>query len=44
MGKTMCNLDKEINEKYFAFYSKKIEIPENYWTSSHNVEYEVVES
>ena len=28
---------------YFTEYPKYIEIPEGYWVSTHNVEYEVIE-
>ena len=28
---------------YFTKYPTYIEVPEGYWTSTHNVEYEVIE-
>ena len=30
-------------DAYFTEYPKYIEIPEDYWVSSYNVEYEVIE-
>ena len=35
-------MEKTMND--YTNYPKNIEIPEDYWTSTHNVEYEVVES
>tara|TARA_Y100000296_G_C4970896_1_gene155844 strand:+ start:277 stop:378 length:102 start_codon:yes stop_codon:yes gene_type:complete len=32
-----------MNEEYFTEYPTHIEIPESYWVSSHDVEYEVIE-
>ena len=30
-------------DEYFTEYPTHIEIPEGYWVSSHDVEYEVIE-
>ena len=30
-------------DEYFTKYPTHIEIPEGYWVSSHDVEYEVIE-
>ena len=32
-----------MHEEYFTEYPKYIEIPEGYWVSSYDVEYEVIE-
>ena len=39
----MKNLMEKMMNEYYTKYPKNIEIPEDYWESTHNVEYEVIE-
>ena len=38
------NLTEKMMNDYYTKYPEYIAIPEDYWISTHNVEYEVVES